>query len=84
VTNNGSAIAYFSSEEVDLTGFSEYFNDPVYELLDALNSTKLPRKLVVNKNTGSYTIDLVAEAQTLETSIFEVPAGYDQFQVTSE
>lgn len=84
VTNNGSAIAYFGSEEVDLTGFSSYFNDPVYELLDALNSSKLPRKLVVNKNTGAYTIDLVAEAQTLDASIFEVPAGYEQFQVSAE
>lgn len=84
VTNNGSAIAYFSSEEIDITGFSEYFNDPVYEALDAFDSKKLPRKLVVNKNTGSYTIDLVAEAQTLEASIFEVPAGYIQFQVTGE
>ena len=84
VTNNGSAIAYFSSEEVDITGFSEYFNDPVYEALDAFDSKKLPRKLVVNKNTGSYTIDLVAEAQTLDASIFEVPAGYNQFQVTGE
>jgi hypothetical protein len=84
VTNNGSAIAYFGSEEIDLTGFSAYFNDPVYEVLDAFDSKKLPRKLVVNKNTGSYTIDLVSEAQTLEASIFEVPAGYDQFQVIAE
>jgi len=84
VTDNGSAVAYFGPEDVDLTGFSDYFNDPVYELLDALNSSKLPRKLVVNKNTGSYTIDLVAEAQTLDASVFEVPAGYDQFQVTAE
>lgn len=84
VTNNGSAIAYFGSEEVDLTGFSAYFNDPVYEVLDAFDSKKLPRKLVVNKNTGSYTIDLVSEAQTLDASIFEVPAGYNQFQVTGE
>lgn len=84
VTNNGSAIAYFGSEEVDLTGFSEYFNDPVYEALDAFDSKKLPRKLVVNKNTGAYTIDLVAESKTLDASIFEVPAGYNQFQVTGE
>lgn len=84
VTNNGSALAYFGSEEVNLTGFSDYFNDPVYELLDALNSQKMPRKLVVNKNTGSYTIDLVAESQTLEASIFEVPNGYTQFQVSGE
>ncbi len=84
VTNNGSAIAYFGSEEVDLTGFSEYLNDPVYELLDALDSKKLPKKLVVNKNTGSYTIDLVAEAQSLDASIFEVPAGYEPFTVGAE
>lgn len=84
VTNNGSAIAYFGSEEVDLTGFSEYLNDPVYELLDAFDTKKLPRKLVVNKNTGAYTIDLVAEAQTLDASIFEVPAGYEPFQVGAE
>ena len=84
VTNNGSAIAYFGSEEIDLTGFSAYFNDPVYEVLDAFDSKKLPRKLVVNKITGSYTIDLVSEAQTLDASIFEVPAGYNQFQVTGE
>ncbi len=84
VTDNGSAIAYFSSEEVDLRGFSEYFNDPIYELLDAFDSKKLPKKMVVNKNTGSYTVDLMAEAQTLDPSIFEVPAGYEQFQVTGE
>ena len=84
VTDNGSAIAYFSSEEIDLTGFSEYFNDPIYELLDTFDSKRLPKKMVVNKNTGSYTIDLVAEAQTLDASIFEVPAGYEQFQVTGE
>ena len=84
VTNNGSAIAYFGSEEIDLTGFSAYFNDPVYEVLDTFDSKKLPRKLVVNKITGSYTIDLVSEAQTLDASIFEVPAGYNQFQVTGE
>jgi hypothetical protein len=84
VTNNGSAIAYFGTEEVDLTGFSDYFNDPVYELLDAFDSKKMPRKLVVNKNTGAYTIDLVAEAQSLNASVFEVPAGYTQFQVTAE
>ena len=84
VTDNGSAIAYFGNEEVNLTGFSAYFNDPVYEVLDAFDSSKMPRKLVVNKNTGSYIIDLVAETQTLDASVFEVPAGYDQFQVTAE
>lgn len=84
VTNNGSAIAYFGSEEIDLTGFSEYMNDPVYELLDALNAKNLPRKLVVNKSTGSYTIDLVSEAKTLDASIFEVPAGYEPFVVSAE
>jgi hypothetical protein len=84
VTNNGSAIAYFGSEEIDLTGFSEYMNDPVYELLDALDAKNLPRKLVVNKSTGSYTIDLVSEAKTLDASIFEVPAGYEPFVVGAE
>ncbi len=84
VTNNGSAIAYFGSEEINLTGFSEYLNDPVYELLDALDAKNLPRKLVVNKNTGSYTIDLVSEAKTLDDSIFEVPAGYEPFVVGVE
>ena len=84
VTNNGSAIAYFGSEEIDLTGFSEYMNDPVYELLDALNAKNLPRKLVVNKSTGSYTIDLVSEAKALDASIFEVPAGYEPFVVSAE
>ena len=84
VTNNGSAIAYFGSEEINLTGFSEYLNDPVYELLDALDAKNLPRKLVVNKNTGSYTIDLVSEAKTLDASIFEVPAGYEPFVVGVE
>jgi hypothetical protein len=84
VTDNGTAIAYFGSEQVDLTGFSDYFNDPVYELLDGLNSKTLPKKLVVSKNTGSYTIDLSADAQTLDASIFEVPAGYEQFEVVAE
>lgn len=84
VTDNGSAIAYFGSDEVNLTGFSAYMNDPVYELLDALKSSKLPRKLIVNKGTGSYTIDLTAEATTLDASLFEVPAGYEQFEVKVE
>ncbi len=84
VTSNGSALAYFGSDDVDLSGFSPYFNDPVYELLDAFKSKKMPRKLIVNKNTGSYTIDLLAEAQTLDAAIFQVPAGYTQFQVSAE
>ncbi|MFT5779592.1 MAG: hypothetical protein ACI837_002551 [Crocinitomicaceae bacterium] len=84
VTDNGTAMAYFGTEQVDLTGFSAYFNDPVYELIDGLNSKNLPKKLVVSKSTGSYTIDLSAEAQTLDASIFKVPAGYEKFEVTAE
>lgn len=84
VTDNGTAIAYFGSDEVNLTGFSTFLNDPVYELLDALDSKLLPRKLVVSKGTGSYTIDLTADAQPMDDTLFEVPSGYVQFEVIAE
>ena len=77
-------MAYFGSDEVDITGFSAFFNDPVYELLDALDSKYLPRKLVVNKSTGSYSIDLKAEAQSIDDSYFQVPTGYEKFEVSYE
>ncbi len=83
VTNEGTAIAYFGTDQVDLSGFSTYFNDPVYELLDAMNSSTMPRKLVVNKGGNSYTIDMVAEAATVDASYFEVPAGFEKFEVTT-
>ncbi|MES2798809.1 MAG: hypothetical protein V4638_02230 [Bacteroidota bacterium] len=81
-TEIGSAIAYFSNVDVDLTGFSAFFEDPIYELIDAFQLKTLPKKMVVSKTTGSYTIDMTAEAQSLDASIFEVPAGFEQFQVT--
>lgn len=84
VTDQGMAIAYFGLDEVDITGFSAFFNDPVYELIDALDSKLLPKKLVVSKDTGSYTIDLVAEATSIDDSYFEVPEGYEKFEVTFE
>ena len=84
VTDRGIAMAYFGSDEVDITGFSAFFNDPVYELLDALDSKYLPRKLVVNKSTGSYSIDLKAEAQSIDDSYFQVPTGYEKFEVSYE
>ncbi|KXJ04734.1 hypothetical protein AC249_AIPGENE20904, partial [Exaiptasia diaphana] len=82
VTDRGAATAFFGSEEVNLTGFSKYLNDPVYELLDALKATKLPKQLLVNKQTGAYVIDLVAEPKQLDDHIFQVPAGYQKFKNT--
>ena len=84
VTDKGTAIAYFGSDEVNLTGFSAFLNDPVYELLDALDSKLLPRKLVVSKVSGAYTIDLSADAQPMDDALFEVPSGYVLFEVTPE
>lgn len=81
-TEIGTAIAYFGALNVDLTGFSAFFDDPLYELIDAFQLKTLPKKIVVSKSTGSYSIDLTAEAQSLDDSIFEVPAGYEQYQVT--
>lgn len=83
-TNIGSAIAYFSNENINLTGLSKFFNDPLYELLDAFGIQRLPKKIIVKKQHTSYTIDLFAETKTLDNSIFEIPAGYVQFQVTAE
>jgi len=83
-TNIGSAIAYFSSENINLMGLSKFFNDPIYELIDAFGIQRLPKKIIVKKQHTSYTIDLSAEAKTLDNAVFEIPAGYVQFQVTAE
>lgn len=84
VSDIGTAIAYIGPENINLSGLSAFFNDPLYELLDAFKIEKLPRKIVVNKTTGSYTIDLTAEETRLDPSVFEVPQGMKQFQVTLE
>ncbi len=83
-TNVGSAIAYFSNENIDLTGLSAFFNDPIYELLDAFAIQRLPRKIIIKKQHTAYTIDLTSEAKTLENSLFEIPAGYTQLTVAVE
>lgn len=82
-TNIGSAIAYFSNENINLTGLSKFFNDPIYELIDAFNIQKLPKKMIVKKQHTAYTIDLKAEAKSLEKEIFQIPAGYSQLEVTA-
>lgn len=80
----GTAIAYIGSEDINLSGLSAFFNDPLYELLDAFGIKTLPGKIIVSKTTGTYTIDLTATETTLDSSIFEVPEGMKQFQVTLE
>lgn len=80
-TDIGSAVAYLGTEEIDLTGLSAFFQDPVYELLDAFQLRTLPKKIVVSKNTGDYSITMTAEAAPLDPSIFEIPAGYEKFRV---
>lgn len=79
----GTAQAYVSKTEVDLTGFSTFFRDPVYELIDAFKLKFLPVRLSVQKTTGNYTIEMAAQEKTLDASLFEVPSGYKQFTVTT-
>lgn len=80
-TDIGSAIAYMGTEEIDLTGLSVFFQDPVYELLDAFQLKTLPKKLVVSKNTGDYSIQMTVEAVPVDAAVFEIPEGYEQFSV---
>lgn len=80
-TEIGSAIAYVGTEAVDLTGLSAFFEDPVYELLDAFQLKTLPKKIVISKNTGDYSVKMTAEAVSLDASVFEIPDGYEQFRV---
>lgn len=82
VSDLGSVIALVGEDQVDLRGLSTFFQDPVYELIDQFNLSQLPRKLEVTKNTGSYTIELEAEAGSVAQSLCEVPGGYKEFKVT--
>lgn len=80
-TDRGTASIFFGNENVDLTGFSTFFNDPVYELIDAVGSGKLPRLIISETSMSKSTIELTSEAVTVDDSYFEVPAGYSQFSV---
>lgn len=80
-TDRGTASIFYGNESVDLTGFSTFFNDPVYELLDAIGSNKLPKLIVSESSLSKSTIELSSEAVSLDNSYFEVPAGYSQFSV---
>ena len=82
-TEIGSAQAYLSSTAVNLSGFSQFFRDPLYELIDAFNMVRLPHIIQVQKSTSSYSIQMEAEEVTVESSIFEIPQGYKQFVVSS-
>lgn len=77
VTSHGTSSVYFGSQSVNLTGFSQFFNDPVYELLDHADTDKLPRRIV----SGNSVIYLTAEETTLGDQYFEVPAGYVRYLV---
>lgn len=80
-TDRGTASIFYGSENVDLTGFSTFFNDPVYELLDKIGSNKLPKLIVSETSMSKSTIELTSEAISVDNSYFEIPAGYSQFSV---
>lgn len=80
-TDRGTASIFYGSENVDLTGFSTFFNDPVYELLDKIGSNKLPKLIVSETSISKSTIELTSEAISVDNSYFEIPAGYSQFSV---
>lgn len=83
-TNQGNATVYFGSKEIDIRGFSMFFNDPIYEVIDASDNDKLPVQLSVTSASGTYVIYLSAEQQSLSASIFEVPPGLKKFEVKIE
>jgi hypothetical protein len=83
VSDLGSVIGLVGEDPIDLRGLSTFFQDPVYELIDRFNLSQLPRRLEVTKTTGSYTIELEAEAGNVDQQLCEVPAGYTAFKVTT-
>lgn len=83
-TDQGSATAYFGTIDINLTGFSTFFNDPVYEVIDASKNSKLPIELRVTSPASSYVIYLSAEASTLSDSFFQIPSGFRKFEVKAE
>lgn len=83
VSDLGSVIGLVGEDLIDLRGLSTFFRDPVYELIDRFNLSQLPRRLEVTKSTGSYTIEMEAEAGNVDQILCEVPTGYKEFKVTT-
>lgn len=83
-TDQGSATAYFGTIDINLSGFSTFFNDPVYEVIDASKSSKLPIELKVTSPASSYVIYLTAETTVLNDSFFQIPSGFRKFEVKAE
>ena len=80
-TNRGAAKVYYGKEKVDLTGFSNYFTHPIMELLDAVSSEFLPKRISSDTFSGGFSVDLSAESMPLSDSIFTVPSDYVRFEV---
>lgn len=83
VSDLGSVIGVVGEEQVDLRGLSTFFRDPVYEWIDRFDLSRLPRRMEVTKTTGSYTLELEAEAGNVDQKLCEIPAGYKEFKVTA-
>lgn len=83
-TNQGNASAYFSTLTINLSGFSTFFNDPVYEVIDAAKSDKLPVELRGSSGDSNYVVYLTAEPMILNDSYFQLPSGFKKFEVKAE
>lgn len=82
ITDKGSVVMYASSQgKADLTGLSAYMDDPVYELIDAFNVKRSIRRIAVQRESGSYTVELEEEAIIVPAEKFEIPAGYKEFEI---
>ncbi|MCB9187691.1 MAG: hypothetical protein H6600_08025 [Flavobacteriales bacterium] len=82
VTDQGSVVMYVSEKsEADLTGISKYMDDPVYELIDSFGVKSSIRKIAVQKEDTSYTVELTEESMTVESSKFEIPQGYEKYEI---
>lgn len=78
VTDKGTATAYFGNDQVSITGFSQFFNDPVYEAIDRSGNSNLPVLIV----TDTHTIDLTVETKEVDDSFFSIPAGYTEYSIS--
>lgn len=76
-TTSGVATVFFGNQNVSLNGFSTFMNDPVYEAIDRSGYTTLPVLIVTD--SAKYT--LVFEEMPVDNKHFQIPDGYEQFEV---
>lgn len=80
-TDMGSCTIYFGSESIDLSGFSDYLDQPLFRLLDIAQHKTLPKEVIEERGANRSITLLWTEAKTLDASLFEVPAGYRPYTV---